>query len=273
MHWLPAQQGLPGLPQVAQTPPEYVLLQIMPLPRHMLVEVVPETDVVLQQVSPGLLPHRAHTPDTHFVPAAVHTVPVEVLVPLVQQGLPGPPQAPVLQDPAVQVPARGRHEPPSATHRPETQQPLLWQVFPAQQICPGAPQAVPTTVEPPDPPLPVPPDPDPPLPLPPAEGVELPPAPAVAMVPPATVPLLAAPPAPPLTVPPAPGVVPPAPGVVPPAALAPPLPAPPAVSPPIVLPPDALSLDPPLLFPPVPVSEVSPPVPPVGGALPVPLQP
>lgn len=256
MHWLPAQQGLPGLPQVAQTPPEYVLLQIMSLPRHTLVEVVPETDVVLQQVSPGLLPHRAHTPDTHFVPAAVHTVPVEVLVPLVQQGLPGPPQAPVLQDPAVQVPARGRHEPPSATHRPETQQPLLWQVFPAQQICPGAPQVVPTTVEPPEPPLPAPPEADPPLPLPPAGAV----------VPPATVPLLAAPPAPPLTVPPAPGVVPPA-------ALTPPLPAPPAVSPPIVLPPDALSLDPPLLFPPVPVSEVSPPVPPVGGALPVPLQP
>jgi hypothetical protein len=101
---------------VAQTPLEDVLLQIKPLPRHTLVELVPEMDVVLQQVSPGLLPHRAHVPETHFVPAAVHTLPVDVLVPVVQQGLPGPPQAPALQEPALQVPASGRHEPPSATH-------------------------------------------------------------------------------------------------------------------------------------------------------------
>ena len=199
MHLLPAQQGVPGLPHVAQTPPEYVLLQIRPLPKHTLVEVVlPEVEVVLQQVSPGLLPHRAQTPDTHFVPAAVHAVPVEVLVPVVQQGLPGPPQAPVLQDPALQVPASGRHEPPSATQILETQQPLVLQVFPAQQTCPGPPHVVPMTVEPPEPPaaeppLPAPPAPEPPLTDPPAGFAE---PPALTVLPPAPV-------TPPLITPPA----------------------------------------------------------------------
>ena len=236
MHLLPGQQGLPGVPQVAQTPPEYVLLQIKPLPRHTLVEVVPDVAVVLQQVSPGLFPHRAQTPDTHFVPAAVHAVPVEVLVPVVQQGLPGPPQAPVLQDPALHVPARGRHEPPSATQILETQQPLLRQVFPEQQIFPGSPHVAELLVDPPDPPLPAPPEPDPPLLVPPA------PAPAVGVVPPAPVPAV--------------GVVPPAP-----------------VIPPLSTPPDELPPDPPLPSPPVPVTEVSPPVPPVGSKLLDPLQP
>jgi hypothetical protein len=57
-----------------------------------------------------------------------------VLVPVGQQGLPGPPQAPVLHEPALQVPGRGKHEAPSATHTLEAQQPLLWQVLPEQQI-------------------------------------------------------------------------------------------------------------------------------------------
>jgi len=251
LHLLPAQQGVPGLPHVAQTPPEYVLLQIRPLPKHTLVEVVLlEVEVVLQQVSPGLLPHRAQTPDTHFVPAAVHKVPVEVLVPVVQQGLPGPPQAPVLQDPAVQVPASGRHELPSVTQILETQQPLVLQVFPAQQICPGPPHVVPTTVDPPDPPEALPPEALPPLPDPPEA------------LPPAPLPPLPAPPAPP----PARGVEPPTVGVIPPAPVTPPLTTPPDVLPPA-------PEEPPSPLPPVPVTEMSPPVPSCGKAVLDDLQP
>lgn len=231
---------MPGVPQVAQTPPEYVLLQTKLLPRHTYVELVPETVVVVQQVSPGLLPHRAQTPDTHLVPAAVHAVPVEVLVPVVQHGLPGPPQAPVLQDPPLQVPASGRHEPPSATQRLETQQPLVLQVFPAQQICPGPPHVVPMTVVPPDPPLPLPPAPDPPAGDPPLTA---PPPPAAVVAPPAVGGVE----------PPAAGMLPPTVGVMPPAPVAPPLAGMPPAPP-----------DPPSPLPPVPVAEVSPPVPSCG---------
>jgi len=118
-----------------------------------------------------------------------------VLVPVGQQGLPGPPQAPVLHEPALQVPGRGMHEAPLATQRLEAQQPLFWQVLPEQQICPGPPHAVPATVVPPDPPLPAPPAPDPPLPppvptiplpapLPPVSLPASPPLPSVELSPP-----------------------------------------------------------------------------------------
>ena len=112
-----------------------------------------------------MFPHRAQTPLAHLVPGEVQAVPVDVLVlvPVLQQGLPGPPQAPALQLPLLQVPARGKQLAPSATQRFEAQQPLPWQVLPEQQICPGPPHAVPTDVVPPAPPLPAPPEPEPPL--------------------------------------------------------------------------------------------------------------
>ena len=158
---LPGQQGLPGWPQVEHTALDDVLLHTSPLPRHTVVELVLEVPVVLQQVSPALLPHRAQIPETHFVPDAVHNDPVPVLVPEVQQGLPGPPHAPALQVPALQVPGTGKQELPLATHMPEMQQPLLVHALPEQQSCPGPPQAPPPLVVPPAPlpPLPVPPDP------------------------------------------------------------------------------------------------------------------
>ena len=117
-----------------------------------------------------------------------------MLVPVGQQGLPGPPQAPVLHEPALQVPGRGMHEAPSATHRLEAQQPLFWQVLPEQQICPGAPHAVPATMVPPDPPLPAPPEPDPPLPVPPEPDPPLPVLPPVPTIPPLPAPPAALPP-------------------------------------------------------------------------------
>lgn len=116
-----------------------------------------------------------------------------VLVPVGQQGLPGPPQAPVLHEPALQVPGSGRHELPSATHTLEAQQPPLLQVLPEQQICPGPPHPVPTTMvppEPPAPPLPEPPEPEPPL-------LVVPPAP---VIPPEPAPPSALPASPPLPV-------------------------------------------------------------------------
>ncbi len=68
---------------------------------------------------------------------AVHSVPVVVLVlvavPVVQHGLPGPPQLPALQAPLAQVPAMGEQLAPLATHTLDTQQPLFWQMLPEQQ--------------------------------------------------------------------------------------------------------------------------------------------
>ena len=37
-------------------------------------------EAVRQQASPALVPHNAQTPLVHFVPGAVHAVPVETLV-------------------------------------------------------------------------------------------------------------------------------------------------------------------------------------------------
>ena len=66
-----------------------------------------------------MFPHNAHTPDEHLVPGDVHAVPVDtlVLVLVLQHGLPGPPHAPALQLPLVQVPGRGKQLLPLATHR------------------------------------------------------------------------------------------------------------------------------------------------------------
>jgi hypothetical protein len=99
--------------------------------------------VVVQQTAPAAFPHKAQTPDEHLVLEDVHNVPVDVLVavPVVQQGLPGPPQVPALQLPLAQVPGMGKQLPPLATQRLETQQPLLWQVLPEQHSWPGPPQA------------------------------------------------------------------------------------------------------------------------------------
>lgn len=108
----------------------------------------------------------------------VQSVPVEVLVlvevPVVQQGLPGPPQLPALQLPLLQVPGIGMQLLPFPTQMLETQQPLSWHELPEQQSCPGPPHAVPVITAPPAPPL------------------EEPPAPA--LLPP---PWMASPPAPP----------------------------------------------------------------------------
>ena len=108
---------------------------------------------VRQQASPAFAPHKAQTPLEHFVPGAVHAVPVEtlVLVLVLQQGLPGPPQAPVLQLPLLHVPCNGKQLAPLATQTFEAQQPLFAQEFPAQQIWPGPPQAVPGITVPPEP--------------------------------------------------------------------------------------------------------------------------
>lgn len=143
--------------------------------------------VVVQQVAPAAFPHKAHTPDEHLVLGEVHKVPVEVLVlvPVVQQGLPGPPQLPELQLPFAQVPGIGVQLLPLATHRLETQQPLLWQLLPEQQGCPGPPQASELgTIVPPAPPADTPPAP-PPLPMPPtpASNGTFPPAPTTAASP------------------------------------------------------------------------------------------
>lgn len=70
-HLLPGQQGLPGVPHVWQTPLVEVLLHTRLLPRHAVVELVLVVAVVMQQVSPALLPHRAQTPDEHLVPGAL----------------------------------------------------------------------------------------------------------------------------------------------------------------------------------------------------------
>jgi hypothetical protein len=73
-------------------------------------------------------------------------------VPLVQQGLPGPPQAPVLQLPLAQVPGRGTQLLPLATQIFTTQQPSPWQVLPEQHSCPGPPHGLELgTIAPPDP--------------------------------------------------------------------------------------------------------------------------
>jgi hypothetical protein len=122
---------------------------------------------------------------------AVHSVPVEtlvlVLVPVGQQGLPGPPHAPVLQDPPLQVPGIGMQLLPLATQRFWTQQPSLLQVLPEQHSCPGPPHATLGTTPPlpPEPPLPPPLPPAPPLlpPLPPPV-FSLPPPPKPPPLPP-----------------------------------------------------------------------------------------
>jgi hypothetical protein len=143
----------------------------------------------------------AQTPDEHLVPGDVQSVPVEmlvyVLVPVVQQGLPGPPHAPALQLPLLQLPAIGKQLLPLATHRFPAQQPPSRQVLPEQQIWPGLPQTVPTVVLPPllAPPEPLPPLPPlppgpppaarvPPTPIPPDPIASVPPAPAAAPDPP-----------------------------------------------------------------------------------------
>jgi hypothetical protein len=183
-----------------------------------------EPEVVLvegvrQQASPGFAPHNAQTPLEHFVPDAVHAVPVEtlVLVLVLQQGLPGPPHAPELQLPLLQVPCSGKQLPPLATQMFEAQHPLFAQPLPAQQIWPGPPQAVPGVSVPPEPPAALPPAP-----------TRVPPDPAL---PPSTpggvvTVLVLEPPAPPLPgstmVPPSPGRIPP----FPPSPTVPPLPPP-----------------------------------------------
>jgi len=109
----------------------------------------------------------------------VQSVPVEVLVlvevPVVQHGLPGPPQLPALQLPLVQVPGIGVQLLPFVTQMLDTQQPLSWHELPEQQSCPGPPQAVPVMTAPPAPPLPAPPAPA--LPPVPAGVLTLPPEP------------------------------------------------------------------------------------------------
>lgn len=127
-------------------------------------------------------------------------MPVEVLVlvevPVVQQGLPGPPQLPALQLPLLQVPGIGAQLLPFATQTLDTQQPLSWHALPEQQSCPGPPHAVPVTTAPPAP--------EPPLPAPPAPTL-----------PPLPVGVLALPPEPPPpagTMPPPPSPSPPVPG-------------------------------------------------------------
>jgi hypothetical protein len=174
---------------------------------------------VVQQASPAFFPQSAHEPDEHFVPGEVHAVPVETLVfvLVLQQGIPGPPQEPELQVPLVQVPGSGMQLLPLATQMFEAQQPLLAQVLPGQQSCPGPPQTVPETrvpptpLDPPAPPLLLPPEPldppEPPLLLPP-EPLD-PPEPPL-LLPPEPLPAIGAstllPPAPPapIEVPPAP---------------------------------------------------------------------
>jgi hypothetical protein len=152
---------------------------------------------VRQQASPAFAPHKAQTPLEHFVPDAVHAVPVEtlVLVLVLQQGLPGPPQAPELQLPLLHVPGNGKQLAPLATQIFEAQQPLFAQELPAQQIWPGPPQ--PTVTAPPEPPAAFPPapmsvPPEPALPPPAPGGVvtmlvlepPAPPLPGSTMVPP-----------------------------------------------------------------------------------------
>jgi hypothetical protein len=139
-------------------------------------------EAVRQQESPGFAPHNAQTPLEHFVPGAVQAVPVEtlVLVLVLQQGLPGPPQAPELQLPLLQVPCNGKQAAPLATQRFEAQQPLLAQVLPAQQTWPGPPQAVPSVTVPPEPPAA----------LPPAPTMIVPPAPILPPAPRGTVEVL-----------------------------------------------------------------------------------
>jgi hypothetical protein len=143
-HWLLGQQGLPGVPQATQTPPEqraFAPLQVL----------VP---LVLVQQGPPRSPHLAQVPEVHLVPGDVH-------VPLVldpQHGKPGPPQVP--QAPALHVPPpRFTQVPPTAMQIPETQHPPPLHVLASQHGVPGSPQR----------PGPVPPDPgappkDPPLP-------------------------------------------------------------------------------------------------------------
>lgn len=173
-----------------------------------------------------MLPQLAHTPDEHLVPGAVHRLPVEVLVPVVQQGLPGPPHAPALQLPLLHVPGMGRHEPPLVTQIPDTQQPPSLHELPEQHNWVGEPHADPTTVVPPVPAPAAPPLPAPPTPTPPAPTMTVVPPLAVLVVPPPetavsglvpkTPPLLpkmppppdAFPPLPPSPMPPVPGRVP-----------------------------------------------------------------
>lgn len=208
------------------------VLHTSPLPVQTYeVELLVAVDgVVVQHGSPGLAPHRAHVPPEHFVLGAVQAVPVEtlVLVLVLQQGLPGPPQLPVVpQLPLLQVPGSGVQAAPLVTQTFRAQQPLLAQVFPEQQSCPGPPHAA-AWVLPPEPPL-APPAPTttvPPVPgFPPVPTTTVPPVPGLPPVPGGTVEVLVlVPPPPPL--PPSPSIAPPAPpspAVVPPAAPSPPL--------------------------------------------------
>ena len=98
--------------------------------------------VVLQQVSPALFPQTPHTPETHFVPDEVQSVPVvtTVLVLVEQQGRPGPPQVP--HTPAEHVPGTGEHVFPLPTQTLETQQPPPAQALPAQHCFPSPPHVV-----------------------------------------------------------------------------------------------------------------------------------
>lgn len=99
-------------------------------------------------------------PPVQRVLEALQAVPVEtlVLVLVLQQGRPGPPQLPfVPQLPLLHVPGSGEQLDPLATQMLRAQQPLFAQLLPGQQSWPGPPHAVPAGMVPPDPPLALPP--------------------------------------------------------------------------------------------------------------------
>lgn len=135
-------------------------LQTKLAPEQTYVLELPVDAVVRQQFSPAVRPQKAQVPPEHRVLGAVHAVPVEtlVLVLVLQQGRPGPPQLPfVPQLPLLHVPGNGEQLEPLATQTLRAQQPLFAQPLPAQQSWPGPPHVVPGVTLPPDPPLAVPP--------------------------------------------------------------------------------------------------------------------
>jgi hypothetical protein len=134
---------VPGWPQTTQRDEEDVPLQISPSARQdrlvpVLPPVPPLAGAALQHATPAALPQVMQRLLLHLVPAAVQAC-VLVLVPLLQQAWPGPPQVP--HEPFEQVPVLyGVHEPPGDTQRLPTQQPPASHELPSQQGPPGLPQ-------------------------------------------------------------------------------------------------------------------------------------
>jgi hypothetical protein len=79
---LPAQQGRPATPQIAQMLSEVRLLQDRPLPAQTECPIPPLLLICSsgQQGSPAAVPHVVQTLDEQSALGVVHTLPIEGLV-------------------------------------------------------------------------------------------------------------------------------------------------------------------------------------------------